>query len=58
MAIGIDKDCSHGRVYWSDISLKQIFTARYNGSDKRPFITEGTAKQNARIQQKIAKFLK
>lgn len=41
MAIGIDKDCSTGRVYWSDISSKQIFSAKYDGSDKKPFITEG-----------------
>lgn len=41
MAIGIDKDCSTGRVYWSDISSKQILSAKYDGSDKKPFITEG-----------------
>lgn len=42
MAIGIDKDCTTGRVYWSDISTKQIYSARYNGSDKKTFISEGT----------------
>lgn len=42
MAIGIDKDCSTGRVYWSDISTKQIYSARYNGSDKKTFISEGS----------------
>lgn len=41
MAIGIDKDCTTGRVYWSDISTKQIYSARYNGSDKKAFISEG-----------------
>lgn len=41
MAIGIDKDCSTGRVYWSDISSKQILSAKYDGSDKKAFITEG-----------------
>ncbi|XP_031633983.1 nidogen [Contarinia nasturtii] len=40
MAIGIDKDCSTGRAYWSDISSKQIFSSRYDGSDKKSFISE------------------
>lgn len=43
MAIGIDKDCSTGRVYWSDISTKQIFTAKYDGTDKKTFISEGSS---------------
>lgn len=42
MAIGIDKDCSTGRVYWSDISTKQIYSSKYDGSDKKTFISEGT----------------
>lgn len=45
MAIGIDKDCSTGRVYWSDISTKQIYSSKYDGSDRRTFISDG--KQNA-----------
>lgn len=40
MAIGIDKDCSTGRVYWSDISTKEIYSANYDGSDKKVFISE------------------
>lgn len=38
MAIGIDKDCTQGRVYWSDISTKNIKSARYDGSDPKIFI--------------------
>lgn len=41
MAIGVDKDCAHGRVYWSDISSKHIYSSKYDGTDKQPFITEG-----------------
>lgn len=41
MAIGVDKDCLLGRVYWSDISSKNIYSVKYDGSDKQPFITEG-----------------
>lgn len=41
MAIGIDKDCSTGHIYWSDISTKQIYTAKYDGTDKKTFISEG-----------------
>ncbi|XP_017118518.1 nidogen [Drosophila elegans] len=39
MAIGLDKDCVEGRVYWGDISTKKIVSAKYDGSDARPFIT-------------------
>lgn len=42
MAIGIDKDCSTGRVYWSDISEKMIVSAKYDGTDKKVFISEGS----------------
>lgn len=41
MAIGVDKDCSTGRFYWSDIVEKKIFSAKYDGSDKKEFISEG-----------------
>lgn len=41
MVIGVDKDCSRGRVYWSDISSQQIFSANYNGTDKQVFIKDG-----------------
>lgn len=41
MAIGVDKDCSTGRIYWSDISTKQILSAKYDGTDKKVFIEEG-----------------
>lgn len=37
-AIGVDKDCAEGRVYWSDISAKAIFSAKYDGTDKQTFI--------------------
>ncbi|XP_002089929.3 nidogen [Drosophila yakuba] len=39
MAIGLDKDCVEGRVYWGDISTKKIVSAKYDGTDLRPFIT-------------------
>jgi len=41
MAIGLDKDCVEGRVYWGDISAKKILSAKYDGTDERPFITTG-----------------
>lgn len=37
--MGLDKDCTHGRVYWSDNSAPCIWSARYDGSDKRKFIS-------------------
>lgn len=37
-AIGIDKDCAEGRVYWSDISAKAIMNSKYDGTDKKTFI--------------------
>lgn len=40
MAIGVDKDCAEGRFYWSDISSKSIMSANYDGTNKKPFITE------------------
>nr|ACK77669.1 RE69505p [Drosophila melanogaster] len=39
MAIGLDKDCVEGRVYWGDISTKKIVSTKYDGTDLRPFIT-------------------
>lgn len=41
MAIGLDKDCSQGRVYWSDISNKQIVSVKYDGTDRQIFINDG-----------------
>lgn len=40
MAIGVDKDCAEGRVYWSDITAKAILSAKYDGSDKKTFVSE------------------
>ncbi|KAG4067397.1 hypothetical protein HA402_011951, partial [Bradysia odoriphaga] len=40
MAIGLDKDCSQGRVYWSDISNKQIVSVKYDGTDRQIFIKD------------------
>jgi nidogen (entactin) len=40
MAIGLDKDCAEGRIYWSDISTKTIQSSKYDGSDKKMFINE------------------
>lgn len=51
MVIGIDKDCSQGRVYWSDISSRQILSAKYDGTDKKIFIQEGCTEQ--KLYQKI-----
>lgn len=41
LAIGIDHDCATGRVYWSDISARKIYSAKYDGTDKRIFISDG-----------------
>lgn len=41
MAIGLDKDCVEGRVYWGDISTKKILSVKYDGTDEREFITTG-----------------
>lgn len=46
MAIGLDKDCSQGRVYWSDISNKQIVSVKYDGTDRQIFINEGNLNGN------------
>lgn len=45
MAIGVDKDCSQGRVYWSDISNKQIVSVKYDGTDRQVFIKDGNKTQ-------------
>lgn len=49
MAIGVDKDCLLGRVYWSDISSKHIYSVKYDGTDKQPFITDGMTFQRIAI---------
>lgn len=41
MAIGLDKDCVEGRIYWGDISTKKIISAKYDGSDIQTFIADG-----------------
>lgn len=41
MAIGLDKDCLEGRIYWGDISAKKIVSIKYDGTDMKTFITEG-----------------
>uniref|UniRef100_A0A1A9V771 Nidogen n=1 Tax=Glossina austeni TaxID=7395 RepID=A0A1A9V771_GLOAU len=40
MAIGLDKDCLEGRIYWGDISAKKIVSIKYDGTDMKTFITE------------------
>lgn len=40
MAIGLDKDCAEGRVYWSDITAKAIYSSKYDGADKKIFISD------------------
>ncbi|XP_035915634.1 nidogen [Anopheles stephensi] len=40
MSIGLDRDCAEGRIYWSDIHAKQIVSAKYDGTDQKPFITK------------------
>lgn len=40
MAIGLDKDCATGRFFWSDITSQTIYSANYDGKDKKEFITE------------------
>lgn len=41
MIVGVDKDCSRGRIYWSDIVARQILSANYNGTDKQVLIKDG-----------------
>lgn len=49
-AIGIDKDCAEGRVYWSDISAKAITSSKYDGTDKKVFInTDMTSPEGVAI---------
>lgn len=38
MAIAIDKDCVEGRLYFSDISSKAIFSTKYDGTDRKVFV--------------------
>uniref|UniRef100_A0A182JLQ0 Uncharacterized protein n=1 Tax=Anopheles atroparvus TaxID=41427 RepID=A0A182JLQ0_ANOAO len=37
-ARGLDSDCAEGRLYWS--VEKNIHSAKYDGTDRKPFITE------------------
>lgn len=53
MIVGVDKDCSRGRIYWSDIVARQILSANYNGTDKQVFIKDG----NRRIEYRNVFFL-
>ncbi|TDG47937.1 hypothetical protein AWZ03_005718 [Drosophila navojoa] len=39
MAIGLDKDCVEGRIYWGDISARKIISSKYDGTDERVFIS-------------------
>lgn len=45
MAIGLDKDCTQGRVYWNDITNKQIVSVKYDGTDRQVFIKNGNQKR-------------
>lgn len=56
MAIGLDKDCSTGRVFWSDISEKKIFNSKYDGTDKKVFISEGSYNNIISIYEKLITF--
>lgn len=38
----MDKDCAEGKVYWSDISAKSIFSSKYDGTEKETFINSDT----------------
>lgn len=37
MTISIARDCTTGRVYWSDISATCIYSSNYDGTDKKVF---------------------
>lgn len=41
MAIGIDIDCSKGRVYWTDIAGKAIKSSEYNGTKVATVLDNG-----------------
>ncbi|KFB48300.1 AGAP008193-PA-like protein [Anopheles sinensis] len=38
--VGIDRDCVGGRIYWTDYKTKQILSAKYDGTDQKPFISK------------------
>lgn len=40
MAIGVDKDCAEGRLYFSDITAKSIFSVGYDGLGQKLFLKE------------------
>ncbi|KFB43051.1 hypothetical protein ZHAS_00010727 [Anopheles sinensis] len=37
---GIDKDCVEGRFYWTDYENESIFSAKYDGTDVKAFISK------------------
>ncbi|KFB42962.1 AGAP008193-PA-like protein [Anopheles sinensis] len=37
---GIDKDCVEGRFYWTDYKNESIFSAKYDGTDVKAFISK------------------
>lgn len=41
-AVGLDVDCTLGKVYWSDISGRVIKSSNYNGSNVTDFMINGT----------------
>lgn len=41
LAISISKDCTMGRVYWSDIATTCIYSANYDGTDRKIFTCDG-----------------
>ncbi|KFB48154.1 hypothetical protein ZHAS_00016219 [Anopheles sinensis] len=36
----LDKDCVEGRLYWTERVTQSIFSAKYDGTDKKVFITK------------------
>ncbi|XP_058122547.1 angiotensin-converting enzyme-like [Anopheles ziemanni] len=36
----LDKDCVEGRLYWTERETQSIFSAKYDGTDKKVFITK------------------
>jgi nidogen (entactin) len=40
--VGLDVDCLHGNIYWSDVSNRNIYRAPYNGSWTETILEEET----------------
>ncbi|XP_050738868.1 nidogen-like isoform X2 [Eriocheir sinensis] len=40
-AVGADIDCLAGRFYWTDVRSSSIRSSKYDGTERRPMVTQG-----------------